>query len=130
MRTGDVVLGGVTLDDSLQLLGMETNEDIAYSVRDLLGGPSVIQVDQRDTGARLGLQAINEGTRKMAEYCQHEIESLKAIAALGQPVPLIHPYSTLALSVFILEFEVIQSDDREAPDPNKKFHGTIYLQEV
>lgn len=127
-RTGDVILAGVTLHDSLQLIGMETNEDSAYSVRDLLGGPAVIQVDSRETGARLGLTATNDSTRKMGEYCQHEIESLKAAAKLLSPVTLVHPYGTL--TVYILEFEVVQSNEREAPHANKKFHGTIYLQEV
>lgn len=107
---------------------METNEDLAYSVRDLLGGPAVIQTDTRDTGARLGLVAVNEKTRKMAEYCQSEIEALKAHAKAKLPVTLVHPYGTI--TVYILEFEVVQSDEKETPGPNKKFHGTIYLQEV
>lgn len=121
-------LAGIDLDSNLQLIGFETNPDIAYSVRELLGGGAVIQTDQRAVGASLGLLALDDGTIQMGKFCSHQIDSLKTVAAAGQPVVLVHPHGTH--TVYILEFDVVQSDRREPPGPNKRFHGTILLQEV
>lgn len=121
-------LAGVELDANLQLVGLETNADIAFSVRDLLGGPSVVQMDKRDSGAELKLRAINTGSRRMGYYCSWQIDLLKVICAAGKPVPLVHIQGNYI--VYILSFDVIQSDEKVVPGPNKKFHGDINIQEI
>lgn len=128
MITGAISLGGIQLDDNLILTGLETNPDIAFSVRDLLGGPNVIQIDSRDAGASLNLTAIHDGTRRQGQFCKHQIDSLKVLSKAGSPVELVHPAGTF--SVYILLFDINETDEREAPQPNKKFNGSIILQEV
>lgn len=128
MITGNVSLGPVQLDDNLVLTGIEINADTAYSVRELLGGPAVIQMDARDVGAQIAVTAIRDGSRRQGQFCQYQIDELKSVAKLRQPVSLVHPKGMY--SVYILDFVVIETDEREAPQPNKKYHGSIICQEV
>lgn len=122
------ILAGIPLDDNLHLMGFETNADVSYSVRELLGGPGVVQVEQRSVGAMLRLIARHDGSSRMGKYCSHQIDALKVISATGVPQILEHPRGNY--TVFILEFNVDQSDEREAPGPDKKFHGEIILYNV
>lgn len=123
-----ITLAGYKLNDNLHLIGLETNPDLSYSVRELLGGPAAIQIDSRDVGASLALTARDDGTSRMGEFCKSQIDALKTVAKLLQPVELVHPNGTY--TVYILRFNVKQSDEKEIPGPNKKFHGEILLQEV
>ena len=123
-----ITLAGIPLDPNLHLMGFETNGDVSYSVRELLGGPGVIQIEPRSVPAALRLIARNDGSSRMGRYCSYQIDALKIIAGLGKVVPLVHPRGSY--NVFILEFPLQQSDEREAPDPNKKWHGDILLQYV
>ena len=128
MITGLVTLDTVDLDDNLILTGVEINPDLGYSIRELLGGPAAIQTDLRDVGAQLSLTALRDGSRKHGQFCQYQIDALKAVSALRQTVTLVHPKGTY--SVYILDFVVIESDEREQPHVNKKWHGSIILQEA
>lgn len=109
-------------------MGFETNGDVSYSVRELLGGPGVIQIEPRSVPASLRLIARNDGSSRMGRFCSYQIDALKLISGLGRTVPLVHPRGSY--NVFILEFPVQQSDEREMSDPNKKWHGEIILQYV
>lgn len=128
MITGLIKLHLTELDDNLILRGPENNAPIAYSVRDLLGGGAVIQVDQRTTGAALTLAAIDEETRRQGRFCQSQIDELRTVASLGQPVELLYHGTTY--TVYILEFDVVESDERELRGPNKKYYGSILLQQT
>lgn len=128
MITGLVTLGGVSLDDNLVLSGIEQNADSAYSVRELLGGPVVIQMDARSVGAELSLISPFNGSSRQGQYCQYQIDQLKAIAKLLQPVSLVHPRGTF--TVYILDFDVTEREQNEEPHINKKYHGVITLQEA
>ena len=123
-----ITLGGVTLNDNLHLIGLENNPDINYSARETLGGNLAIQVHPRSVGARLSLVARHDGSSMMGTFCSSHLDSLKALSALGAAVELVHPAKTT--NVYIFEFNVEQSDERETPGPNKKWHGEIILQEV
>lgn len=123
-----ISLGGVVLDDNLHLIGLETNKPVSHSVRETLGGSSVVQVEPREVGAELRLIARNDGSSKMGVFCKHQLDALRAIAVTTGTTDLIHPAGTFRVK--ILDFPVQQSDEREAPGPNKSYHGAIVTQEV
>lgn len=129
MITGLVSLAGVDLDDNLQLAGPAQSQPIAYSVRDLLGGNQVVQIDQKGTGTELVLNAIYEGTKRQGQWCQYQIDLLKTASTTGLPQTLNYHGETH--QVYILDFSaLVETNERELPDPYKKFHGPILLQKT
>lgn len=123
-----IELAGVTLNKDLHLVGLFSNPTVSYSVRELLGGTSVIQTEPRQVGARLSLVATYSTSEKMGEFDQRDIEALQAISSIGDKVTLT--YYGSSYEVYILEFNTQQSDDREPLGPCKKYHGEIILQEA
>jgi hypothetical protein len=130
--TGIVSINAVSLDDDLHLLGLETNPPISYSIKQTLGGNQVVQTHARTMGASLRLVARHDGSSSMGQFCSSHLDSLRTIAAAGTAVAIIHPAIDVAdnVTVFVLEFNVEQSDEREPPGANKKWHGEIILQET
>ncbi len=123
-------LAGVTLSDNLHLIGFESSPPVAYSVRETLGGTTIVQMNLASETASLRLVARNDGISRMGCFTQLQLESLRAQAVLGQPVTLDHTPTGKNIQVAILEFNVEQSDERETPGDTKMFHGEILLQEV
>lgn len=130
--TGIVQVDGNWLDDNLHLTGLENNPDINYSTRTTLGGNLVVQTHPRNVGATIKLIARHDGSSRMGQFCSSHLDALKAVSALGVAVPIVHPAIDVAdnVQVYVFEIKVEQSDEREPPGPNKKWHGEIILQEV
>ena len=126
--TGLVSIQSVNLDDDLHLFGEHTNPPINYSIKTTLGGNQVVLTHPRTVGASLRLVARNDGSSRMGQFCSSHLDSLRALAETGGTYVLTHRGSTK--NVMILEFNVEQSEEREPPGPNKKWHGEIILQEV
>jgi len=130
--TGVIQIDGNWLDDNLHLFGFETSHPINYSVRYTLGGNKVIQTHPRSSGASLRLVARNDGSSRMGQFCSSHLDVLRAVAAAGAAVPIVHPAIDPVdnVQVYVLVFNVEQSDEREPPGPNKKWHGEILLEEI
>lgn len=123
-----VQLGGIDLNNSLRLEGVEESPPINYSVRELLGGNSVIQTDERTAGALLRLTAIG-GSVRVGKFCEQQLDSIRTIAAVGNQVSLVHPRKSC--QVFILGIENVQeAEPREPFGPTKEYSASIILQEV
>jgi len=131
--TGAIQVGTVELDDNLHLMGFETNPPINYSVRYTLGGNKIVQTHPRTSGAELRLIARHDGSSRMGQFCSSHLDSLRALAETGNTYALTHPAVTAlgrTVNVKITMFNVEQSDEREPPGPNKKWHGEILLEEI
>lgn len=123
-----ITLGGVELNPNLHLVGLENNLDLSFSIRETIGGSAVIQTEPRNVGATLQLVARYDKSSKMGNFCSHQIDSLKALAATRITYVLDHPAGVF--NVKILTFNLTQTDERQTPGPNKSWHGEITLQEI
>ena len=121
-------LGGVTLSSHLHLIGGESKPPLAYSTRETLGGTLVVQRDPAVFNRQWELVAKNDGAYRMGCYTKAQLDSLRTVAEIMDPVVLDHPDGTY--NVIILEFNVEPSEDRELPSSTKTYHGSILLQEV
>lgn len=120
-------LAGVDLNPNLYLRGVEDRPPVYSSVRPLLGGNNNIQIIPNLSGTTLELVAT-PGDPRIGQYCQHQLDALAVIAEIGNVVTLVHPRKTA--QVYILGFDTEQLEVREPSGPNKKFSGSIILQEI
>ena len=116
-----VTLGAVTLSDHLTLDGLETSPDVAVNQRRTLTGRSVLQLLATPGGRTLTLEGTHHWT-----YAQ--IAAIKALAALGAPVALVHHRGTF--SVVIVAVEVEPSIEYANPSGSDWLSGTVTLIEV
>ena len=116
-----VTLGTVTLSDHLTLSGLETSPDVAVNQRRTLTGASVLQLLPTPGGRTLVLEGRHHWT-----YAQ--IAAIKALAALGAPVALVHHRGTF--TVVIVAVEVTPSIDYANPSGSDWLSGSITLIEV
>ena len=116
-----VTLGTVTLSDHLTLTGLETSPDVAVNQRRTLTGRSVLQLLPTPGGRTLVLEGTHHWT-----YAQ--IAAIKALAALGAPVALIHHRGTF--TVVIVAVEVEPSIEYANPSGSDWLSGTVTLIEV
>ena len=116
-----VSLGAITLSDSLVLHGLENSVDAAVSQRRTLTGRSVIQVQPTPGGRTLQLEGQHHWT-------YDQVEAIKALAAAGSPVNLVHHRGTF--TVVISAIEVEPSLDYSNPSGSDWLSGTVTLIEV
>ncbi len=94
-----VELGGVVLDDNLQLYGLETSTDIDVSQVITLGGLSVLQTMPREGGRALTLVAALDGNKTKGSYTIAQVRAVKALAELGTAVTLVHHLGTFSVLI-------------------------------
>ena len=115
------MLGTVELSDHLVLSGLETAPDIAVSQRRTISGESVIQTAPVAGGRKLTLSGENSFTLA-------QIEAVKALAAMGQPVSLVHHRGTFTVLVAGTDVEPVE--DHADPGPDDWYSGDITMIEV
>jgi len=116
-----VTLGAITLSDNLVLSGLESSADIVINQRRTLSGNSVVQTGPMIGGRTLTLQGEDHFTLS-------QIQAVKAMATLGQPVILKHHRGTF--TVLIIGTPVEPTFDHANPDVTAWHSGEITLLEV
>lgn len=121
MTLSSTTLGPLTLSEHLILSGLETAPDITVSQRRTLAGYSIVQQGFNIGGRTLTLQG-------RGHFTLAQIKAVKALAALGQPVTLIHHRGTFVVKIIGTPVEpaVNYSD----PDDTVWYSGEITLLEV
>ena len=105
-----ITLGGITLSDHLVLSGLETAKDIVVNQRRSLTGESIIQSGPVSGGRTLTLSGDKHWTLA-------QIQAVKALAALGQTVTLVHDRGTFTVLIVTTPVEpVIEYVDPAATD--------------
>ena len=121
MTLTTTTLGGVSLSPSLVLTGIEAANSWIYPQRRTLSGASVVQAAPVVGGRTLTL--VSEYHLTLAE-----VTAIKAVAALGQPVTLIHHRGTF--TVYIVGVAVDPAIDHSDPDGTEWQSGSITLLEA
>jgi len=114
-------LGSVTLSDHLILSGLETAPDIVVNQRRTVGGESVVQTAPVSGGRSLTLAGENH-------YTLQQIQDVKALAAIGSPVTLVHDRGTF--TVLISDLDVEPTIKFANPAAADWYSGEIFLIEV
>ena len=124
-----ITLGGIELDENLQLQGLETAPDLDVSQVITLGGISHVTTMPREGGRQLALSAINEGGNIHGRYTIEQINAIKTLSALRVPVTLVHHLGTL--EVLIVSTAEISPVFGYADSQSEDWYtGTIKLIEV
>jgi len=114
-------LGSVTLSDELILSGLETAPDVVVNQRRTVTGESAVQVAPIAGGRALTLSGENHFTLA-------EIQAVKALAAAGSAVALVHDRGTF--SVLITGTPVVPTGDHANPGSDAWYSGDITMIEV
>jgi len=114
-------LGGIALSPDLVLSGIEAANSWIYQPRRTLAGVSVVQAAPVVGGRSLTL--VSEHHLDLAE-----VTAIKAVAALGQPVTLVHHRGTF--TVYIVGVDVDPAVDHSDPDGSEWQSGSITLLEA
>ena len=122
-------IGGLVLDDHLQLTGLLTSRDVAASTVVTLGGLSRTTTVPLSGGRTFSLSADRVGDTVKGLFSRSQIIALKALAGTGVPAELVHPQGTF--TVLVLSTADIQPVfDCVDPEPDAWYSGSILLQEV
>lgn len=116
-----VTLGTVTLSDHLILAGIENAPPVAISQKRTLGGRSVVTSAPTTGGRVLTLSGEHH-------YTQAQLDAVRVLAALGQPVTLTHHRGIF--TVLITGISVEPSLPHSNPDATEWYSGDITLIEV
>lgn len=125
-----VTLAGITLNDNLYLEGVDDDPPVLSSTRNLLGGNNVVQLQAKLSGPAMRLTSFGPNPR-IGWFCQHQFDSIRTIARAGNAVSLTHDRKG-TIQVIILDIVDVEQLDSNIPqsNPNKRFSGSIILQEV
>jgi hypothetical protein len=118
-----VFLGAISLSDDLVLSGIETAPDIVVSQKRTLAGRSIIQTSPVSGGRTLTLS----GER---HFTLAQVQSIKAMAAIGQPVTLTHHRGTFQVLVTATALDPDDSGLHSNPTSAEWYSGDITLIEV
>jgi len=118
-----ITLGPLTLSDDLVLSGIETADDVVVSQRRTLGGVSRLQVDPLSGGRTLTLSSDRHLTLA-------QVQAIKALASLGQPVTLAHHRGTYAVIITATAVEPDDASTHSNPTATEWYSGDITLIEV
>jgi hypothetical protein len=116
-----VTLGGIELHDHLVIRGLETAEDLLVESEVLLTGDTYVWTMARSGGRKFSL---------WGEYLftLEQIEAIKALARLRQPVELVHHRGTF--TVLITGTPVEPRRNVRDPLPGERYSGEITFIEV
>jgi hypothetical protein len=117
------LLGALSLSDDLVLSGLETAPDIVVSQKRTLSGRSVIQTAPISGGRTLTLSAERH-------YTLAQVQAVKALAALGQPVTLSHHRGTFQVLITATALEADDASQHANPTAAEWYSGDITLLEV
>lgn len=117
----ETTLGGLSLSPDLVLTGLEASPGIIYSQRRTMSGVSVLQTAPVVGGRTLGLNSENH-------LSLTDIQAIQALAALGQPVTLVHHRGTFNVLIIGLNVEPVSLIAN--PDGTLWHSGEITLLEV
>lgn len=93
-----VSLGPVILSDELILTGLESSVPVIVSSRRTITGRHIVRTDPAPGGRKLSLDGTHHFT-----YAQRD--AVVALAALGQPVTLVHHRGTFVVRIIGLQLE-------------------------
>ena len=116
-------LGALTLSDDLVLSGLETATEVVVTQRRTLGGVSRLQVDAISGGRTLTLSSERHLTLA-------EIQAIKALAALRQPVALVHHRGSYTVLITGTPVEPDDASLHSNPSAGDLYSGDITLIEV
>ena len=125
-----VSLAGIDLNPNLYLEDVDDDPLVFNSVRNLLGGNNVVQIQPKISGPLMRLTAFGPNPR-IGWFCQNQFDSFRTLARAGNAVTLVHD-RVGTIQVQILAIEDVDQLDTNIPqsNPNKRFSGSIILQEV
>jgi hypothetical protein len=118
-----VTLGALTLSDNLVLNGLETAADLVVNQKRTLSGRSILQTAPISGGRTLTLSS--------ERHCSlTQVQAIKALAALGQPVSLVHHRGTFTVLITNTALEPDDSGLHSNPTSAEWYSGDITLIEV
>jgi hypothetical protein len=118
-----VSLGAITLSDDLVLNGLETAPDIVVSQKRTLAGRSIIQTAPISGGRTLTLSSERHFTLA-------QVQAVKSLAALGQPVTLVHHRGTFQVLITATTLDPDDSGLHSNPTSTEWYSGDLTLIEV
>jgi hypothetical protein len=117
------LLGAVSLSDHLVLSGLETAPDLVVSQKRTLAGRSILQSAPISGGRTITLS----GER---HYTLADVQAVKALATLGQPVALVHHRGTFQVLITATALEADDASLHSNPTSAEWYSGDITLIEV
>jgi hypothetical protein len=117
------LLGALLLSDDLVLSGLETAPDLVVSQKRTLAGRSVIQTAPVSGGRTLTLSSERHLTLA-------QVQAIKALAALGQPVTLVHHRGTFQVLITATALDPDDSSLHSNPTSAEWYSGDLTLIEV
>jgi hypothetical protein len=118
-----VTLGALTLSDDLVLSGLETAPDLVVNQKRTLSGRSILQTAPISGGRTLTMS----GER---HYTLAQVQAVKALAALGQPVTLVHHRGTFQVLITATALDPDDAGRHSNPTSAEWYSGDITLIEV
>ena len=119
-----VSIGGVVLNESLYLDGIENAKRIATTKYSHLAGTTTIQVMVMGDNLPLKLTTVAEDGSTTGLWCQHQIDQIKTIEQGGVPVELVYR-DRGSFNVLITGTNLKQFNQREPVHPGKAYTGSI-----
>lgn len=124
-----VKIGNIILDDNLRLYGLESADDIAISQYVAFDGSVDLLTMPAPNRRQLQLVATHEGNSVFGKFTLGQLQDIKVVASVGQPVTLTHHrgvFTVLILSVG----EPVPVIDYSDPASDDWYTATINMIEV
>jgi hypothetical protein len=118
-----VTLGALTLSDDLVLGGLETAPDLVVNQKRTLSGRSILQTAPISGGRTLTLSSERHCTLA-------QVQAIKAMAALRQPVTLVHHRGSFTVLITATALEPDDGGLHSNPTAGEWYSGDITLIEV
>lgn len=123
-----ISLNGIELDPYLQVPDWYTASGAMGSDRGpTLGGRLVSQRLVGVSFKRITLTAKLDGTRVLGHFKRQQVQSIRAMADLGNPVEFIYHDNVATVTVAIDGLDVVMIGDRTDPTVDHPYVGTITL---
>lgn len=124
-----ITLGGITLNSSLYLAGIESAALTSSTQYVSIGGVSRVAIKPLVGGRTFTLGTVNQNGALQGSWCQSVIDQIKELEQLASQVTLDYhgdTYQVLITSTASIE----QYESRVPVSPTKKYIGSITLIEV
>lgn len=120
-----ITLGALTLDDNLQLRGLEARPLVTHTVSRTILGRTIVETMQAPAGHALELTADDDGSAVRGVFLRSDVDSILALRDSGAVVLLVHPRATL--NVMVTGVDVDPVFDVNDPAADWWFTGSVQL---
>lgn len=124
-----VKIGNIILDDDLRLDGIEEAGDIVVSQYVAFDGSVDLLTMPPATQRQFSLAATPSGSGSVGAFTLAQLQAIKAVAAVGQPVTVAHHRGTFSVIITGIQ-EIVNIADHANPTADDWYTATITMIEV